>query len=226
MQRPSDKLNWRRWNGTGATYPASSSTIWLASAWCMCLIAAPHFPDLLSGQVATPISGVTTLRAIAYIKRQLRALAVTTAARSAQRPDSHNRPMREFVPTLSQVWFYGPRAPKVILPAEIEISSTNISTTSSLFIRSRPPEIDRGNVLRLSCRFGQTPLPTKPENWAKGPMRGHQSGNDLAAQYSIKFPILRDFSIWVTAEILKARILGSAILPNKQNVFCCRAAST
>jgi tripartite-type tricarboxylate transporter receptor subunit TctC len=126
--------------------------------------AAPLMNDLLGGQVMTSFSGMTG--SIAYIRSgQLRALAVTTAARAEALPDVPT--VGEFVPGYEAGDWLGVGAPKDT-PVEI-IDRLNKEITAGL---ADP---------KMKARFadlGITPLPLTPagfgqlladdtEKWAK-----------------------------------------------------------
>jgi len=122
------------------------------------------FPDLLSGQVQL-VFGVTA-SSIEYIKAgKLRALAVTTAARSDALPDIPT--MREFVPDFEASVFYGLGAPKNT-PAEI-VDKLNKEINAALVdpkIKAHL-ELTGGTVLPGSpADFGKL-LADETEKWAK-----------------------------------------------------------
>jgi tripartite-type tricarboxylate transporter receptor subunit TctC len=115
--------------------------------------AAPLMNDLLGGQVMTSFSGITG--SIAYVRSgQLRALAVTTAARAEALPDVPT--VGEFVPGYEAGDWLGVGAPKDT-PAEI-VDRLNKEITSGL---ADP---------KIKARFadlGITPLPLTPAGFGK-----------------------------------------------------------
>jgi tripartite-type tricarboxylate transporter receptor subunit TctC len=122
------------------------------------------FPDLLSGQVQLFFGVIAS--SIEYIKAgKLRALAVTTAARSDALPDIPT--MREFVPDFEASVFYGLGAPKST-PAEIvdklnkEISAALVDPKIKAHL-----ELTGGTVLPGSpADFGKL-IADETEKWAK-----------------------------------------------------------
>ena len=122
------------------------------------------FPDLLSGQVQLLFGVIAS--SIEYIKAgKLRALAVTTAARSDALPDIPT--MREFVPDFEASVFYGLGAPKNT-PAEI-VDKLNKEINAALVdpkIKAHR-ELTGGTVLPGSpADFGKL-LADETEKWAK-----------------------------------------------------------
>ena len=115
--------------------------------------AAPLMNDLLGGQVMTSFSGITG--SIAYVRSgQLRALAVTTAARAEALPDVPT--VGEFLPGYEAGDWLGVGAPKDT-PAEI-IDRLNKEITAGL---ADP---------KIKARFadlGITPLPLTPAGFGK-----------------------------------------------------------
>jgi tripartite-type tricarboxylate transporter receptor subunit TctC len=115
--------------------------------------AAPLMNDLLGGQVMTSFSGMTG--SIQYVRSgQLRALAVTTAARAEALPDVPT--IGEFVPGYEAGDWLGIGAPKDT-PAEI-VNRLNKEITAGL---SDP---------KIKARFvdlGITPLPLTPAGFGK-----------------------------------------------------------
>ena len=115
--------------------------------------AAPLMNDLLGGQVMTSFSGITG--SIAYVRSgQLRALAVTTAARAEALPDVPT--VGEFVPGYEAGDWLGVGAPKNT-PTEI-IDRLNKEITAGL---ADP---------KIKARFadlGITPLPLTPAGFGK-----------------------------------------------------------
>ncbi len=115
--------------------------------------AAPLMNDLLGGQVMTSFSGITG--SIAYVRSgQLRALAVTTAARAEALPDVPT--VGEFVPGYEAGDWLGVGAPKNT-PTEI-VDRLNKEITAGL---ADP---------KINARFadlGITPLPLTPAGFGK-----------------------------------------------------------
>src|SRR5438445_3748866 len=102
-------------NGTGAHVVGELFKMMAGVSMVHVPYRGSAFPDLLSGQVQLYFGVVAS--SIEYIKAgKLRALAVTTAARSDALPDIPT--MREFVPDFEASLFYGLGAPKST-PAEI-----------------------------------------------------------------------------------------------------------
>jgi tripartite-type tricarboxylate transporter receptor subunit TctC len=125
---------------------------------------APALTDLIAGQVQ--VYFVTTPASIEYIRAgTLRALAVTTAARSEALPDVPT--VGEFVPGYEASGWFGVGAPKST-PAETSTSSTRRSMRGSPMRRSRrslPTWAAR--CLRSRPRISASSSPTKPRSGAR-----------------------------------------------------------
>jgi tripartite-type tricarboxylate transporter receptor subunit TctC len=115
--------------------------------------AAPAITDLLAGQVQVMFA--TTPSSIGYVRSgQLRALAVTSATRSAALPDVPT--VGDFVPGFEWSSVYGVGAPRNT-PAEI-VDKLNREINSGL----ADPKIKA----RLAD-LGATPFPSSPADFGK-----------------------------------------------------------
>jgi len=115
--------------------------------------SAPAYPDLLSGRVHVLFDNI--LGAVEFVKAgRLRALAVTTAVRSAALPDIPT--LAETVPGYEASVFYGVSAPKGTPPAVIEI--LNKAFTAAL---SDP------NIQKRIAELGGVPMPMTPKEFGK-----------------------------------------------------------
>jgi len=115
--------------------------------------SAPAYPDLLSGRVHVLFDNI--LGTVEFVKAgRLRALAVTTAVRSAALPDIPT--LAETVPGYEASVFYGVSAPKGTPPAVIEI--LNKAFTAAL---SDP------NIQKRIAELGGVPMPMTPKEFGK-----------------------------------------------------------
>jgi tripartite-type tricarboxylate transporter receptor subunit TctC len=115
--------------------------------------APPALTDLIGGQVQVYFG--STSGAISYVRSgQLRALAVTSAARSEALPDTPA--VSEFVPGYEATTWYGFGAPKGTSAAIIEKLNAEINAAlRDAIIKSRMAEL------------GGTALPGSPAEFAK-----------------------------------------------------------
>ena len=151
-------------NGTGAHVVGELFKMMAGVSMVHVPYRGSAFPDLLSGQVQLYFGVVAS--SIEYIKAgKLRALAVTTAARSDALPDIPT--MREFVPDFEASLFYGLGAPKST-PAEIvdklnkEINAARVDPKIKAHL-----ELTGGRVLPGSpADFGKL-LADETEKWGK-----------------------------------------------------------
>jgi len=151
-------------NGTGAHVVGELFNMMAGVSMVHVPYRGSVFPDLLSGQVQLLFGVIAS--SIEYIKAgKLRALAVTTAARSDALPDIPT--MREFVPHFEASLFYGLGAPKNT-PAEI-VDKLNKEINAALVdpkIKAHL-ELTGGTVLPGSpADFGKL-LADETEKWAK-----------------------------------------------------------
>ena len=115
--------------------------------------SAPAYPDLLSGRVHVLFDNI--LGAVEFVKAgRLRALAVTTAVRSAALPDIPT--LAETVPGYEASVFYGVSAPKGTPPAVIEI--LNKAFTTALL---------DPNIQKRIAELGGVPMPMTPKEFGK-----------------------------------------------------------
>src|SRR5262245_27323210 len=115
--------------------------------------SAPAYPDLLAGRVHVLFDNIAG--AVEFVKAgRLRALAVTTAVRSAALPDVPT--LAETVPGYEASVFYGVSAPKGTPPAVIEI--LNKAFTAAL---SDP------NIQKRIAELGGVPMPMTPNEFGK-----------------------------------------------------------
>ncbi len=126
--------------------------------------AAPALTDLLAGQVQVYVSPTPT--AIEYIRAgKLRALAVTTAARSEALPDIPT--VAEFVPGYEASAWQGIGAPKNT-PAEI-IDKLNKEINAGLAdpkIKARLADLDGTVLVGSPADFGKL-IAEETEKWGK-----------------------------------------------------------
>jgi tripartite-type tricarboxylate transporter receptor subunit TctC len=124
---------------------------------------APALSDLIAGQVQVMFSN---LPAAEYIRAgKLRALAVTTAARSDELPDVPT--VGEFVPGYEASAWYGLGAPRGT-PADI-IEKLNRETNAALAdprIKARLAEFGGAPLIGSSANFG-TLIAAETEKWGK-----------------------------------------------------------
>jgi tripartite-type tricarboxylate transporter receptor subunit TctC len=124
---------------------------------------APAMSDLIAGQVQVMFSN---LPAVEYIKAgKLRALAVTTAARSDELPDIAT--VGEFVPGYEASAWYGLGTPKGT-PGEI-VDRLNKATNAALVdptIKARLAEFGGTILAGLPADFGSL-VATETEKWGK-----------------------------------------------------------
>ena len=115
--------------------------------------SAPAYPDLLSGRVHVLFDNI--LGAVEFVKAgRLRALAVTTAVRSAALPDIPT--LAETVPGYEASVFYGVSAPKGTPPAVIEILNKAFTTALS-----------DPNIQKRIAELGGVPMPMTPKEFGK-----------------------------------------------------------
>jgi tripartite-type tricarboxylate transporter receptor subunit TctC len=115
--------------------------------------SAPAYPDLLSGRVHVLFDNI--LGTVEFVKAgRLRALAVTTAVRSAALPDVPT--LAETVPGYEASVFYGASAPKGTPPAVIEI--LNKAFTTALL---------DPNIQKRIAELGGVPMPMTPKEFGK-----------------------------------------------------------
>ena len=115
--------------------------------------SAPAYPDLLSGRVHVLFDNI--LGAVEFVKAgRLRALAVTTAVRSAALPDIPT--LAETVPGYEASVFYGVAAPKGTPPAVIEILNKAFTTALS-----------DPNIQKRIAELGGVPMPMTPKEFGK-----------------------------------------------------------
>jgi len=115
--------------------------------------SAPAYPDLLSGRVQVLFDNI--LGAVEFVKAgRLRALAVTTAVRSAALPDVPT--LAETVPGYEASVFYGVSAPKGTPPAVIEILNKAFTTALS-----------DPNIQKRIAELGGVPMPMTPKEFGK-----------------------------------------------------------
>ena len=150
--------------------------------------AAPALTDLLGGQVQVMFDNVPS--SIEHIKAgKLRALAVTTAARSDVLPDIPT--VGDFVPGYEASGWFGVGAPKNT-PAEI-IDRLNKEINAGLAdpkIKARLAELGRARSLAgLARRLRQARSPTKPRNgprWSSSPASSrsdrHRHGHSITSR--------------------------------------------
>jgi tripartite-type tricarboxylate transporter receptor subunit TctC len=125
---------------------------------------APALTDLLGGQVQVYFGAVTG--SIGYIRTgQLRALAVTTAARSEALPDVPT--VGEYVPGYEASGWYGVGAPKGT-PAEIigKLNSEINAVLASPVTRSRLADLGAGVFSSSPADFGKL-IAAETEKWGK-----------------------------------------------------------
>lgn len=115
--------------------------------------SAPAYPDLLSGRVHVLFDNI--LGAVEFVKAgRLRALAVTTAVRSAALPDIPT--LAETVPGYEASVFYGVSAPNGTPPAVIEILNKAFTTALS-----------DPNIQKRIAELGGVPMPMTPKEFGK-----------------------------------------------------------
>jgi tripartite-type tricarboxylate transporter receptor subunit TctC len=125
---------------------------------------APGLTDLLAGQVQVMFEGIFS--SLGYIRDgRLRALAVTTAARSAALPDVPT--VSEFVPGYEASGFFGVGAPKNT-PAEI-VDKLNSEINAGLAdptLKARIVELGGVPIPMTPAEFGNL-IVESTEKWAK-----------------------------------------------------------
>ena len=124
----------------------------------------PALTDLLGGQVQVYFA--TTASSVEYIRAgRLRALAVTTAARSEALPDTPT--MSEFIPGYEASGFYGLAAPKNT-PAEIVDKLNNEINAGLVDPTMRAPLADLGGAVLAGspADFGKL-IADETEKWGK-----------------------------------------------------------
>jgi tripartite-type tricarboxylate transporter receptor subunit TctC len=125
---------------------------------------APGLTDLLAGQVQVMFEGIFS--SLGYIRDgRLRALAVTTAARSAALPDVPT--VSEFVPSYEASGFFGVGAPKNT-PAEI-VDKLNSEINAGLAdptLKARIADLGGVPIPMTPAEFGNL-IVESTEKWAK-----------------------------------------------------------
>jgi tripartite-type tricarboxylate transporter receptor subunit TctC len=126
--------------------------------------AGPALTDLLGGQVLLSFAGIAG--SIAYIKSgQLRAFAVTTAARADALPDV--RTVSEFVPGYEAGDWLGIGAPRNTPPDIIDRLNREITAAlADPKIKARFAELGGTTLALTPPEFGQL-LASETEKWAK-----------------------------------------------------------
>jgi len=126
--------------------------------------SAPAYPDLLAGRVHVLFDNISG--AVEFVKAgRLRALAVTTAVRSAALPDVPT--LAETVPGYEASVFYGVSAPKGTPPAVIEIlNKTFTAALSDPNIEKRIAELGGVSMPMTPNEFGKL-LTDETEKWAQ-----------------------------------------------------------
>ena len=123
-----------------------------------------YVPDLLSGQVQVVFSTIST--SIQYIRGgMLRALAVTTVARSDVMPDIPT--LAEFVPGYEASQWYGVGAPKDT-PAEVidKLNNDINAVAADPLIKARLAGLGVDPMSMTSAAFGKL-IVDETEKWAK-----------------------------------------------------------
>ena len=126
--------------------------------------SAPALQSLLGGEVQVMFASMPS--ALEFIRAgKLRALAVTTATRSAELPDLP--PVGDFLPGYEASVFYGIGAPKDTPPEVVERLNKEINAgLADLKLRARLTDLGGATLPGSPAEFGKL-IASETEKWAK-----------------------------------------------------------